>query len=135
MKRRWVTVRDLMLSGKLSEAIRAIEVGGRYFVSDGNHRVSVAKSHEIEFIDAEIVAYDITISLPAQLNRKMIPDFRAKLDFQRRTRLFDYLDDEEIGCGHPRSWHILERHIFTDYRRQVAERAQPEMRDGDLMRH
>jgi len=29
--------------------------GGLYFVSDGNHRVSVAKYHGVEWIDAEVI--------------------------------------------------------------------------------
>jgi hypothetical protein len=36
--------------------IKVFEVRGWYFVRDGNHRVSVARSRGAEFIDAEIVS-------------------------------------------------------------------------------
>ena len=34
--------------------VSLLQLGGDYFVSDGNHRVSVARFHGVEWIDAEI---------------------------------------------------------------------------------
>ena len=34
--------------------VSLLELGGDYFVSDGNHRVSVASFHGVEWIDAEV---------------------------------------------------------------------------------
>ena len=34
--------------------VSLLELGGDYFVIDGNHRVSVARFHEVEWIDAEV---------------------------------------------------------------------------------
>jgi hypothetical protein len=34
-----------------------LELGGEYFVNDGNHRVSVARFHRVEWIDAEVTEY------------------------------------------------------------------------------
>ena len=31
-----------------------VDLGGTYLVSDGNHRVSVARFHGVEWIDAEV---------------------------------------------------------------------------------
>lgn len=42
------------------EEIRAVslcKIGEEYYVSDGNHRVSVARFHGVEMIDAEIVEF------------------------------------------------------------------------------
>ena len=33
------------------------QLGGAYFVKDGHHRVSVARFHGAEWIDAEITAF------------------------------------------------------------------------------
>ena len=52
MASRWTRVRDLLLDGEIPETIKVIEYGGYYFVRDGNHRVSVAKTHGIDFMDA-----------------------------------------------------------------------------------
>jgi hypothetical protein len=34
--------------------VSLLELGGHYFVIDGNHRVSVARFHGVEWIDAEV---------------------------------------------------------------------------------
>src|SRR3712207_9238923 len=34
--------------------VSLLERGGAYFVNDGNHRVSVARFHGVEWIDAEV---------------------------------------------------------------------------------
>jgi len=34
--------------------VSLLELGGDYFVIDGNHRVSVARFHGVEWIDAEV---------------------------------------------------------------------------------
>ena len=43
--------------------ISLYEVGGLYFVRDGNHRVSVAKAQGIDFIDADVVSLQSEIKL------------------------------------------------------------------------
>jgi hypothetical protein len=100
-------VRDLFLSGGITEAIRVCEYGGCYFVRDGNHRVSVAKTHRVEFMDAEVARYRIPVKLPAAMSRSKIPMFAAKLQCQRETRLFDHVPEELLGDGQPRSWTVL----------------------------
>ena len=34
--------------------VSLLKLGGDYFVNDGNHRVSVARFHGVEWIDAEV---------------------------------------------------------------------------------
>jgi hypothetical protein len=34
--------------------VSLLELGGAYFVIDGNHRVSVARFHGVEWIDADV---------------------------------------------------------------------------------
>lgn len=58
-------------------AIRVYELNGVYFIRDGNHRVSVAKSRGGEFIEAEITSLTPTISVgpfydQAELKRAVI---------------------------------------------------------------
>lgn len=104
---RWTKVRDLFLAGQIDEAIRICEYGGCYIVRDGNHRVSVAKTHGVEFMDAEVTRYRVPVKLPPAMRRSKIPVFAAKLELQRETQLFDFVPEELLGDGQLRSWAIL----------------------------
>ena len=44
--------------------IEAYEVGGAYFVSDGHHRVALAREREADFIDAEVTRLETNYELP-----------------------------------------------------------------------
>lgn len=51
---RWKSVHGAVTAGKVLPAVKLFEVEGRYFVEDGNHRVSVARYLGVELIDAEV---------------------------------------------------------------------------------
>ena len=109
------------------------EVGGVYFVRDGNHRVSAAKHLRIDFIDAEIVSLDADIHFSPDMTRDemrnailrrekaefmkataLVPDIGADLDFSEIAQ-FDrlLLDIENFRGDHSfgdlkaaaRGWH------------------------------
>jgi hypothetical protein len=50
--------------------VRIYEIGGVYFVRDGNHRVSVARSKGIEHIDAEVTSLNSEIRLSPGMSRE-----------------------------------------------------------------
>lgn len=54
-RRRWQSIDLAHYDEKTLPAIQVFEVGGVYFVRDGNHRVSVAHALKWSFIDAEVV--------------------------------------------------------------------------------
>ncbi len=54
--RRWVSVDVAHYQDITLPPIKVFEIGGVYFVRDGNHRVSVAKAQGAEFIDAEVIS-------------------------------------------------------------------------------
>ena len=56
IKERWEHVDEAVIKDIILPPIKVYELGGLYFVRDGNHRVSVAKSKGVEFIDAEVVS-------------------------------------------------------------------------------
>ena len=37
------------------------KIGDSYFVADGNHRVSVARYHDVEWIDAEVTEFHASV--------------------------------------------------------------------------
>ena len=63
LKTRWVSVDSAIINDVILPPISVYSLGGYYFVRDGNHRVSVAKSQGVEFIDAEVVELDSEIPL------------------------------------------------------------------------
>ena len=66
--------------------IQLFEIGGVYFVRDGNHRVSVAKAQGAEFIDAEVISLSSEISLSSDMTLEELK--RAVIDFEKR-RFFE----------------------------------------------
>ena len=55
MARRWERVDRAYQQGIELPAVSLYKIGEAYFVRDGNHRVSVAKFHNVAVIDAEVV--------------------------------------------------------------------------------
>jgi hypothetical protein len=55
MGERWSRVDSAYHEGVELPAVSLYKIGDRYFVRDGNHRVSVARYHKVATIDAEVV--------------------------------------------------------------------------------
>jgi hypothetical protein len=52
---RWINVATAYQMGISLPPVELVQVGSKYFVRDGHHRISVAKSMEQEMIDARIL--------------------------------------------------------------------------------
>ena len=48
--------------------VQLYKVGDIYFVKDGNHRVSVAREHGVEFIDAEVIESHVRVPIDATMS-------------------------------------------------------------------
>jgi hypothetical protein len=94
---RWIRV-DLAHYQNVSlPPIQVFEIGGVYFVRDGNHRVSVAKAQGAEFIDAEVISLSSEISLSPNMTLDELK--RAVIDFEKRRFLeTTQLDIRRPGC-------------------------------------
>jgi len=66
--------------------LEVYQVGDRYFVRDGNHRVSVARANNLPEIEAHVV--EITPAVPLDLDRPLTPQLLA----YERQRFFDRID-------------------------------------------
>jgi hypothetical protein len=51
---KWKRIDRAFRSGQELPPVSLLGLGGDYFVNDGNHRVSVARFHGVEWIDAEV---------------------------------------------------------------------------------
>lgn len=59
-KKRWMSVCVAMMSDVTSlSSISVVQVGDEYFTSDGNHRVSVARTLNKLYIDADITRWTL----------------------------------------------------------------------------
>jgi len=54
---KWKRIDKAFRVGQELPSVSLLELGGNYFVIDGNHRVSVARLHGVEWIDAEVTGY------------------------------------------------------------------------------
>jgi hypothetical protein len=66
------------------------EIGGIYFVRDGNHRVSVARTQGAEFIDAEVISLKSRLALAPGMSREEMKQAVIELEkkeFFRHTCL------------------------------------------------
>jgi hypothetical protein len=51
---KWKRIDRAFRRGQELPAVSLLGLGGKYFVNDGHHRVSVARFHGVEWIDAEV---------------------------------------------------------------------------------
>ena len=63
LRNRWISVDMAHYKDVPLPPIRIYEIGGVYFVRDGNHRVSVARSRGAAMIDAEVTRLGSAVSL------------------------------------------------------------------------
>jgi len=82
LMRRWMRVDEAHYRNVILPPIKLFQIGGAYFVRDGNHRVSVAKAQGAEFIDAEVISLSSEIALTPDMTRDEIR--RAVIGFERR---------------------------------------------------
>jgi uncharacterized ParB-like nuclease family protein len=59
---RWLSVAKARLAGEELPPVELIQVDQTYFVRDGHHRISVAKALGENYIDAEVIKWDVQTS-------------------------------------------------------------------------
>jgi hypothetical protein len=128
LMRRWISVdiahyRDVELP-----PIKVFEIGGAYFVRDGNHRVSVARAKGAEFIDAEVISLASQVAVTPgmsleELKRVVIGFEKARffeetnLDVQRPGACIEFT---EVGRYDELRLHIREHKWYLNLR-QASE--------------
>jgi hypothetical protein len=54
---KWKRVDRAIRRGEELPPVSLYKIGDKYFVEDGNHRVSVARYHDVEWMDAEVTEF------------------------------------------------------------------------------
>ncbi|MAT41494.1 MAG: hypothetical protein CL609_04060 [Anaerolineaceae bacterium] len=63
-KERWMRVAQMILSCETIPAVDVIQIGNRYFVKDGHHRVSAARALGMKYIEAQVCVLKVNGDLP-----------------------------------------------------------------------
>lgn len=56
---RWVSVAVARLMGVTLSPVKLVQVGDDYYVRDGHHRISVARALGEEYVDADLIVWDV----------------------------------------------------------------------------
>ena len=116
LKNRWLNIDKAYMEGKILPAVTLYEIGGVYFVRDGNHRVSVAKARGVEFIDAEVTSLRTEIRLkPGKSMKTIIRQIIAyeKKLFYAKTNYGDITGDWSLDFTTTGQYDVIYNHILT----------------------
>lgn len=116
IKERWEHVDEAVLNDIILPPIKVYELAGLYFVRDGNHRVSVAKSKGVEFIDAEVTSLQTEIKLlPVRTLQGMLKQIinYEKRNFYFETNFGDITDYWCLDFSTAGQYDTIYEHILT----------------------
>ncbi len=115
LRSRWTSIDRARLEDVILPPISVFSLGGYYFVRDGNHRVSVARSMGVDYIDAEVVELDSEIKLEPGMTLKQL---RQRVVQYERNAFIEqykpsYLPMGEINFTTPGSYPEMVNHILV----------------------
>ncbi len=117
---RWRKVDDVAHSDLGFPPIEVYQVGEVYFVRDGNHRVSVARTHGAKTIEAYVIEYKTPVPVESQ---DALDDILLKMEhteFFEQTHLDQLRPDQEVRFTEPGRYRLLKEHIaFHKYLREI----------------
>ncbi len=114
IRNRWESIDKAHLKSVILPPIKLYEIGGSYFVRDGNHRVSVAKLQGVKSIDAEVIRLDTEIPLiPGMTQTEIV---KAIIIYEKNhiflnTELKSIIKFEELTFTAPGRFYEVLRHI------------------------
>jgi hypothetical protein len=115
LRSRWERVDMARIRDIILPPIQLYEIGGVYFVRDGNHRVSVAKTQGTEMIDAEVTSLSSEIAIEPGMTaddlRQAVVQYEKDL-FYEKTRFADLTGDGDLNFSQPGQYDTIYRHIL-----------------------
>lgn len=110
-RNRWQNIDKALLRGEYLPPVDLYKIGDFYFVSDGNHRVSVARQKGQKFIDAHVVELELPFTIESPFNWRSVLLKQEKANFLRRTRLDELKPDVDFTLTLAGQYHKLFEHI------------------------
>jgi hypothetical protein len=116
LRSRWESIDEASIREINLPPIQLYEIGGVYFVRDGNHRVSVARSQGVEIIDAEVTSLSSRIAIKPgmtadELKAALIAD--EKKIFYEKTGYGELTGDEALDFTTPGRYDVIYNHILV----------------------
>ena len=116
LRSRWISIDMAHYKDVPLPPVRIYEVGGVYFVRDGNHRVSVARMRGQTMIDAEVTRLDTVVDLKPgmtleDLKRAVI--LYEKKQFYDKTRFGEITGDQGLDFTSPGRYDELLEHVLV----------------------
>ena len=116
LRSRWESVDRAQIKDIPLPAIQLYEIGGAYFVRDGNHRVSVARSQGGEEIDAEVTSLSSEITINPSMTvddlRQAVIEYEKKI-FYEKTSFGKLTGDMDLNFTQPGSYDVIYNHILV----------------------
>lgn len=114
IKPRWVNIDKAHLKDIVLPPIKLYKIGAVYFVRDGNHRVSVARTQGAEAIDAEVIELDSEIPINPSMTRQELKQAvinYEKEKFYRDTCFSSVIPSEQLQFSATGRYDEIMRHI------------------------
>ena len=116
LRARWESVDRAKIRDIPLPAIQLYEIGGVYFVRDGNHRVSVARAQGGEMIDAEVISLSTEITIDPSMTvddlARSVIEYEKKL-FYEKTLFDKFTGDRELNFTQPGRYDLVYNHILV----------------------
>jgi hypothetical protein len=116
LRARWMRVDLARLENIDLPAIQLYEIGGVYFVRDGNHRVSVARSQGVEQIDAEVISLSSEINITPQMTsdelKAAVVEYEKKI-FYEKTGFGELTGFYDLDFTMPGRYDVIYNHILV----------------------
>ena len=110
IRQRWQRVSTMMIATGLPP-VQLYKVGDAYFVADGNHRVSVARTQGAKTIEAEVWEYTTSVPLGDDVTLDTVLLEEQRLDFLEQTGLDKLRPDHNIRFTVPGRYIEIEYQI------------------------
>jgi hypothetical protein len=116
LKSRWTGIDELQYKDVILPPVVLYEMGGLYFVRDGNHRVSVARAKGQEFIDAEVVSLKSEIQLAPDMSiqdiKRAVVEYE-KQRFYRETNYVNVVGSDDLVFSEPGRYDTIKEHVLV----------------------
>ena len=108
---RWKAINRAFYRDEALPPVKLYQVGNVYFVLDGHHRVSVAREHGVEFIDAEVIKVRSRVPLTPDVDAHDLEILGEYDAFLRRTQLDKLRPEQNIRFTIAGGYERLLEHI------------------------
>lgn len=110
MRQRWERISAMVIARGL-EAIEVYQVGEAYFVLDGNHRVSVARSARVKTLLAHVWEFQTPVGLSPQADLDEVMIKSEYADFLAETQLDRLRPEQKIEFSTPGRYRAMSDQI------------------------